>query len=80
MLEVYSHLSGKDVDDKILALHGIRLKPEDQEPTPSVRVCSKEGCGAENTSEAILKDPSFIQGLVKNKEFLEALRKALTAT
>jgi len=51
MLEVYSHLSGKDVDDKILALHGIRLK-----------------------------DPSFIQGLVKNKEFLEALRKALTAT
>jgi integrase len=96
MLEVYSHLSGKDVDDKILALHGIKLKPEDQDFILSVRVCHKEGCGTENsplaiycqkcaqplvadTSEAMLKDPKFIEGLVQNKEFLDALKKALSS-
>jgi integrase len=97
MLEVYSHLSGRDVDDKILALHGIKIKDEEAGSTLTVRVCSNQKCKAENspmaiycqkcgqplgtgTPESLLEDPSFIQKLASNQEFLSALKKALTSS
>jgi len=93
MLEIYSHLSGKDVDDKLLALHGIRTSEAPTE-TLSVKVCRQLDCKAENapmaiycvkcghpltseSTEDLLKDPNFIAGLVQNREFLDLLKKAL---
>lgn len=93
MLEVYSHLSGRDVDDKMLALHGIKIN-EKEDFGLSVKVCRNQECQAENspmaiycqkcgeplaaeTADSILKDPEFIQKLAKNKEFIDALKKAL---
>jgi hypothetical protein len=43
--------------------------------------CQK--CGQPLTGDAtasLLKDPSFIQRLVKDKEFIEAVKKALTSS
>ena len=93
MLEIYSHLSGKDVDDTFLALHGFKPK-EEAIDSLSVRVCRQEGCNAENapmavycqkcghplangSTEDLLKDPKFIAGLAQNREFIDALKKAL---
>lgn len=94
MLEVYSHLSGKDVDDKLLALHGFKVKQDDVTQGLNVRVCGQSDCKAENSpmaiycmkcghpllsdsTEDLLKDPKFIVGLAQNREFLDALKKAL---
>jgi integrase/recombinase XerD len=96
MLEVYSHLSGRDVDDKILAMHGIKIGDDNSANPLNVRVCQNEDCKAENspmsiycrkcgqplvgdTAASLLKDPNFIQRLVKDKEFIEAVKKALTS-
>jgi site-specific recombinase XerD/ribosomal protein L40E len=94
MLEVYSHLSGRDVDEKLLALHGIKVKDSTQDSSVSVRICRNGDCGAENSpmsvycqkcgeplvadaTEAILRDPKFIESLTRNREFIEALKSAL---
>jgi len=94
MLEVYSHLSGRDVDEKLLALHGIKVKDSTQDSVLSVRICRNGDCRAENSpmavycqkcgeplvvdaTEAILRDPKFIESLTKNREFIEALKSAL---
>ena len=94
MLEVYSHLSGRDVDEKLLKLHGFKIEESDTLDPLNVRICSKEGCGTENapmaiycqkcghplasdSTEDLLKDPKFIAGLTQNREFIDALKKAL---
>jgi integrase len=53
MLEVYSHLSGRDVDEKMLALHGIKIKQEDTMSTLTTRFCQDQACKAENSPMAI---------------------------
>jgi hypothetical protein len=91
MLEVYSHLSGKDVDDKLLALHG--FKPRDDNKTIlTPKICTQcqaenspmgiycQKCGhplVSNSTEDLLKDQKFIAGLAQNREFLDLLKKAL---
>jgi integrase/recombinase XerD len=94
MLEIYSHLSGKDVDDKMLALHGFKVNQDDVAETLAVKVCRQSDCKAENSpmaiycqkcghplasdsTEDLLKDPKFIAGLAENREFIDALKKAL---
>jgi integrase len=93
MVTVYSHLSMRDVDDKDLILHGMKSREEVLKPIVQVqrcRKCSEENaplaifcvkCGASLTSEErtedVLKDQKFIQGLVANPAFIEALKKAL---
>jgi integrase/recombinase XerD len=94
MLEVYSHLSGKDMDDKLLALHGIKVREDEQLSTLSVKVCSNPECKAENSPmaiycqkcsqplvansvETVLGDPAFIEKLVQNPQFIDALKKVL---
>jgi len=51
MLEVYSHLSGRDVDDKILALHGLKSNSEMLSQVINTRKCRE--CGQENAPVAI---------------------------
>jgi hypothetical protein len=97
MLEVYSHLSGKDVDDKMLALHGFKVNQDDVNETLAVKICRQSDCKAENSpmaiycqkcgqplangsTEDLLKDPKFIAGLTQNREFIDALKKALESS
>ena len=53
MLEVYSHLSGRDVDDKLLALHGIKINQDDPQSELTVRICRNQDCKTENSPMAV---------------------------
>lgn len=48
---VYSHLSMKDLDDKVLTLHGIKPKEEIMKSIVQVQKC--ENCGEDNAPYAI---------------------------
>lgn len=41
MVGVYSHLSGRDVEDKDLVLHGLKSRDEILKPIMQARVCPK---------------------------------------
>ncbi|MEM5861205.1 MAG: tyrosine-type recombinase/integrase, partial [Candidatus Aenigmatarchaeota archaeon] len=47
MTAVYNHLSGKDVDDALLRLHGIKKEETKEERGIGVKVCQK--CGESNS-------------------------------
>lgn len=47
MAAVYNHLSGKDVDDALLRLHGIKKEDTEETKKPNMRICSK--CGTSNS-------------------------------
>jgi ribosomal protein L40E len=51
MIKVYSHLTMKDVDEKVLVLHGRKRKEEVLRPIVSVQRCSS--CQAENAPIAV---------------------------
>lgn len=47
MASVYYHLSGKDVDDALLKLHGIKAEEIKEEKNVSVKICQR--CGENNS-------------------------------
>jgi integrase/ribosomal protein L40E len=47
MAGIYYHLDGKDVDEALLKINGIKIKEDDQEKNVGIRICSK--CGENNT-------------------------------
>lgn len=51
MVGVYAHLSARDVDEKDLAMHGLRPMKSSQEPLIETRVCPQ--CKAENGAVAV---------------------------
>lgn len=54
MASVYVHLSGRDIDNKVLAIDGVKLE-EDQVPDPMLpQECPR--CGRRNAPDAILCD------------------------
>jgi hypothetical protein len=93
MVGTYSHLSMRDVDNKELAVHG--LKPREEALRPLVHVqrcptCNEENapfsvycakCGRVLSSgsdiTAALQDSKFIENLAKNQQFISALKEAL---
>jgi integrase len=51
VVSVYSHLSGKDIDDKDLVLHGLKTKEEILRPIMSIQKCPK--CNEDNAPVAV---------------------------
>jgi len=51
MINIYSHLSMRDVEEKDLILHGKRRKEEALKPLVEVRKCRE--CGEENAPIAV---------------------------
>jgi integrase/recombinase XerD len=51
MVNIYSHLTMKDVEDKDLVLHGLKSKEEILKPLIEVRKCFK--CGSENAPVSV---------------------------
>jgi integrase/ribosomal protein L40E len=82
MASVYYHLSGKDVDEALLKLHG--LKPEEtKEETPKIKICPR--CGEANSilshfckkCNAPLDLPTMLEVEDQRKQLDEFLRDFL---
>jgi integrase len=80
MLEVYSHLSGKDVDQKLLALHGIKVDENLNSSQLSVRICENAECQSENSPLAVYCQKcghpftgSSTEALLNDPKFIQSL-------
>jgi len=73
-VSVYSHLSMRDVEDKDLALHGLKKKEEILRPIIQVQVCSN--CKQENAPVAVYCHKC---GSVLGEERIQEVRKELEA-
>lgn len=83
MLETYSHLNMKDVDDKTLQLHG--LKPPEKTLTKLIQVEKCSNCNEDNAPFSMyckkcnhpLSEDLNVDKLIKNKDDLVKLAQAL---
>ena len=83
MLETYSHLNLKDVDEKTLQLHG--LKPPKNRLSSLIEIKKCPGCQEDNAPYALycrkcnrpLQEGPSVDTLIKSKEELMKLARAL---
>lgn len=82
MVNVYSHLSARDVDDKDLILHGVKPANDSHEPLIETRICTH--CQAQNASVSMYcqncSAPLHNQETVHRDEADKELRTMLEAT
>lgn len=90
MIEIYSHLSQRDVDHKVLVMHGLKPKDEILKPLTEKRTCGS--CNEENAPYAIYCNKcgaalskvlgeqdtkEIVEQIIKNPEAFKILRDAM---
>jgi integrase len=76
MVRIYSHLSMRDVDEKDLALHGIKKREEVLRPVIQVQRCSE--CGEENAPIAMYcQKCGGVLGSTRAQKEIEELKERL---
>ena len=82
MLEVYSHLSGKDVTNKLLQLHGIKVEEQELGFKFGIKICRNADCHTENSPLAIYCQKcghplagETVESVLRDQRFIEGLTK-----
>ncbi len=83
MVKKYVHLSGKDIDDAILELHGIKTKDTDSNTVARLKTCPR--CDAQNTPDNqrcrecgyILDEELLAQSSMTQQHTVDEMRKGL---